>query len=136
MVHSIPSRKSFFNKVHTGNLITTLYKVMFPMLIEYENMKAEEIRRMHEEGQLEKMVEGCEMLDDGGGGGVGGACEACGDIRFVPCETCSGSCKIYYECDDEEQEELEEEEESGEYGFQRCPDCNENGLIRCPICCD
>ncbi|CAK7328025.1 unnamed protein product [Dovyalis caffra] len=97
---------------------------------------AEEIRRMHEEGQLEKMAEGCEMLDDGGGGGVGGACEACGDIRFVPCETCSGSCKIYYECDDEEQEELEEGEESGEYGFQRCPDCNENGLIRCPICCD
>ena len=97
---------------------------------------AEEIRRMHEEGQLEKLVEGCEMLGDGGGGGVGEACEACGDIRFVPCETCSGSCKIYYEGDDEEQEELEEGEETGEYGFQRCPDCNENGLIRCPICCD
>ncbi|KAJ7000918.1 hypothetical protein NC653_011393 [Populus alba x Populus x berolinensis] len=74
---------------------------------------AEEIRRMHEERQLEKLVEGCEMLGDE-------ACETCGDIRFVPCETCSGSCKIYYE----------------EYGFQRCPDCNENGLIRCPICCD
>ncbi|KAJ7000921.1 hypothetical protein NC653_011393 [Populus alba x Populus x berolinensis] len=78
---------------------------------------AEEIRRMHEERQLEKLVEGCEMLGDGGG-------------------TCSGSCKIYYEGDDEEQEELEEGEETGEYGFQRCPDCNENGLIRCPICCD
>ncbi|KAL3597107.1 hypothetical protein D5086_008744 [Populus alba] len=97
---------------------------------------AEEIRRMHEERQLEKLVEGCEMLGDGGGGGVGEACETCGDIRFVPCETCSGSCKIYYEGDDEEQEELEEGEETGEYGFQRCPDCNENGLIRCPICCD
>ncbi|XP_011016102.1 PREDICTED: uncharacterized protein At5g39865-like [Populus euphratica] len=95
----------------------------------------EEIRRMHEEGQLEKLVEGCEMLGDGGGGGVGEACEACGDIRFVPCKTCSGSCKIYYEGDDEEQKELEGEE-TGEYGFQRCPDCNENGLIRCPICCD
>jgi glutaredoxin domain-containing cysteine-rich protein 1 len=97
---------------------------------------AEEIRRMHEEGQLEKLVEGCEMLGDGGGGGVGEACEACGDIRFVPCETCSGSCKIYYEGDDEEQEELEEGEETGEYGFQSCPDCNENGLIPCPICFD
>lgn len=94
---------------------------------------AEEIRRMHEEGQLEKVVEGCEMVDDGGGGGVGSFCEACGDIRFVPCETCSGGCKIYHEGDEEEQEELEEGEE---YGFQRCPDCNENGLIRCPICCD
>ncbi|KAJ6734691.1 GLUTAREDOXIN DOMAIN-CONTAINING CYSTEINE-RICH PROTEIN CG12206-RELATED [Salix purpurea] len=99
---------------------------------------AEEIQRMHEEGKLEKMVEGCEMLDEdgGGGGGGGGACEACGDIRFVPCETCSGSCKIYYEADDEELEEIEESSESHEYGFQRCPDCNENGLIRCPSCCD
>lgn len=109
---------------------------------------AEEIRRMHEEGQLEKAVEECEMLEDDSSGG-GGACESCGDIRFVPCETCNGSCKIYYEPDEEEGEEEEEaaaaqaaekeleeeEEEEGEYGFQRCPDCNENGLIRCPICC-
>ncbi|KAI3748039.1 hypothetical protein L6452_10856 [Arctium lappa] len=95
---------------------------------------ATEIRRLHEDGELEKVLEGCEMVDVGGfggGGGGGGGCEACGDIRFVPCETCSGSCKIYYEdeFDDEEKEE-------SDYGFQRCPDCNENGLIRCPICCD
>lgn len=90
---------------------------------------AEEIRQMHEDGQLEKLLECCEKVDDDGegGGGRGGACEACGDVRFVPCETCSGSCKIYYE--------EEEEGEEDEYGFQRCPDCNENGLIRCPICC-
>ncbi|CAN1248613.1 Uncharacterized protein At5g39865 [Linum perenne] len=88
---------------------------------------ADEIRQMHEEGTLEKAVGGCEKADDDGGEG-GGVCEACGDVRFVPCETCSGSCKIYYE-------EEEEEEEVVDYGFQRCPDCNENGLIRCPICC-
>ncbi|CAN1248614.1 Uncharacterized protein At5g39865 [Linum perenne] len=88
---------------------------------------ADEIRQMHEEGTLEKAVGGCEKADDDGGEG-GGVCEACGDVRFVPCETCSGSCKIYYE-------EEEEEEEEVDYGFQRCPDCNENGLIRCPICC-
>ncbi|KAA8530344.1 hypothetical protein F0562_005053 [Nyssa sinensis] len=70
---------------------------------------AEEIRRMHEEGQLEKVVEGCEMVDDSG----------------------EGSCKIYYEGDFDE-EECDEDE----FGFQRCPDCNENGIIRCPICCD
>ncbi|KAL3526504.1 hypothetical protein ACH5RR_011160 [Cinchona calisaya] len=86
---------------------------------------AEEIRQMHEDGQLEKAVESCELLN--GGGGI---CEACGDVRFVPCETCCGSCKIYYEGD------YDEEYEDAEYGFQRCPDCNENGLIRCPICCD
>ncbi|PON67335.1 Glutaredoxin [Trema orientale] len=91
---------------------------------------ADEIRRLNEDGQLEKLLECCEKVDDDGGDG-GGACEACGDIRFVPCETCSGSCKIYYEAEEEETEEGEEED----YGFQRCPDCNENGLIRCPICC-
>ncbi|KAF3635568.1 hypothetical protein FXO38_24578 [Capsicum annuum] len=93
---------------------------------------ADEIRRMNEDGKLEKFVENCEKVEDGV---VLGSCncEACGDIRFVPCETCSGSCKIYYEADyEEEQEEIEDDE----YGFQRCPDCNENGLIRCPICCD
>ncbi|KAI3722393.1 hypothetical protein L2E82_33431 [Cichorium intybus] len=102
---------------------------------------AAEIRRLHEDGQLEKALEGCEMVDGGGyggavggGGGGGGGCEACGDIRFLPCETCSGSCKIYYE--DESDEVDDDEKEESDYGFQRCPDCNENGLIRCPICCD
>nr|GLL26615.1 uncharacterized protein At3g28850-like [Ipomoea trifida] len=105
---------------------------------------ADEIRRMHEDGQLEKVLEGCERADGGGcGGGAagnGGVCESCGDIRFVPCETCSGSCKIYceadYEDEDEDEEEFDDNKDNDDYGFQRCPDCNENGLIRCPICCD
>lgn len=106
---------------------------------------ADEIRRMNEEGQLEKALESCELAEDGGGGfggigGIGGICEACGEIRFVPCDTCSGSCKIYYEGDydddDDDEEQQAESEETADYGFQRCPDCNENGLIRCPICCD
>lgn len=95
---------------------------------------ADEIRKMHEDGQLEMVLEGCKMVDDGGGGDRcvgGGVCEACGDIRFIPCETCSGSCKIYYDGDYDD-----EENDEDECGFQRCPDCNENGLIRCPICCD
>ncbi|KAG8634298.1 hypothetical protein MANES_17G025635v8 [Manihot esculenta] len=97
---------------------------------------ADEIRQLHEEGQLEKLLKGCgcEMAEAIGGG----ACEACGDVRFVPCETCFGSCKLYYERDDdleEEEEEEEEEYDDDDYGFQRCPDCNENGLIRCPVCC-
>ncbi|KAM2525460.1 uncharacterized protein At5g39865 [Malus sylvestris] len=98
---------------------------------------ADEIRQLHEDGKLEKLLDSCEKLDGGcGGGDGGGVCDACGDIRFVPCETCSGSCKIYYEdIDRDGKEEEEEEAEEGESGFQRCPDCNENGLIRCPICC-
>ncbi|XP_071706940.1 uncharacterized protein At3g28850-like [Rutidosis leptorrhynchoides] len=90
-----------------------------------------EIRQLHEDGHLEKALEGCEMVDSDG---FRCGCEVCGDVRFVPCETCSGSCKIYYE--DEYDEIDDEEKEEGDYGFQRCPDCNENGLIRCPICCD
>lgn len=93
---------------------------------------AEEIRRWNEEGKLRAVVEGCEMVEDGGTGG--GVCEGCGDVRFVPCETCSGSCKIYYGSEDENEDNEEQEEER--YGFERCPNCNENGLIRCPICCD
>ncbi|CAI9109667.1 OLC1v1009531C1 [Oldenlandia corymbosa var. corymbosa] len=101
----------------------------------------DEIKKLNEDGQLEKVVEGCEAVDDGGGGGGGGVgnvvspCQACGDVRFVPCETCSGSCKVYYEGDYDNDDD-EQECEDAEFGFQRCPDCNENGLIRCPICCD
>ncbi|MFS8031978.1 putative glutaredoxin, Thioredoxin-like superfamily [Helianthus anomalus] len=94
---------------------------------------ADEIRRFQDEFQLDKVLEGCEMQVDRGGGNSTGGCEACGDIRFLPCETCSGSCKIYYEVDCDESED---EEEESDYGFQRCPECNENGLIRCPMCCD
>lgn len=93
---------------------------------------AEEVRLMNDEGRLQKVVESCELVEDGGRGGRIGVCEACGDIRFVPCETCSGSCKIYHEGDFEK----EYDENEQEYGFHRCPDCNENGLVRCPICWD
>ncbi|KAI4351615.1 hypothetical protein L6164_005959 [Bauhinia variegata] len=92
----------------------------------------EEIKKLHDDGQLEKLLQSCEKLDIGNGEDGNGVCGVCGDIRFVPCETCSGSCKIYYEGNQEEEEE--DEDETGECGFQRCPDCNENGLIRCPIC--
>lgn len=96
---------------------------------------AEEVRRMHEEGELEKVLEGCEVVDDGCNGG-GGVCDACGDVRFVLCERCSGSCKIYYEGKEQDEDEGgDKEDEEIEYGFQRCPDCNENGIVRCPVCC-
>ncbi|PWA95785.1 Glutaredoxin [Artemisia annua] len=89
----------------------------------------DEIRRFHDELMLDKVFEGCEMAI-----GHNEGCEGCGDVRFVLCETCSGSCKIYYEVNSDEGEK--EEIDESDYGFQRCPDCNENGLVRCPICCD
>ncbi|KAF6168468.1 hypothetical protein GIB67_005020 [Kingdonia uniflora] len=89
---------------------------------------AEEIRQLNEEGELEKVLRGCTVVEESGNGG--GVCEVCGDIRFVPCERCSGSCKIFYEESDDDDWEGEE---GGE--FQRCPDCNENGIVLCHICC-
>ncbi|KAL5724967.1 hypothetical protein ACHQM5_008167 [Ranunculus cassubicifolius] len=91
---------------------------------------AEEIRRMHEDGKLEKVIQGCEMVDEKTGNGV---CESCGDIRFVPCDMCSGSCKIYIE--EIENGGGDEDEGVTIGGFHRCPYCNENGIVRCPTCC-
>jgi glutaredoxin domain-containing cysteine-rich protein 1 len=84
---------------------------------------AEEIRRMHEAGELSEALEACEMAPSpscpGGKGVALEACSGCGGVRFVPCEECSGSCKVFVE-------------EAGT--FRRCPECNENGLVRCPLC--
>ncbi|WOL17146.1 hypothetical protein Cni_G25935 [Canna indica] len=87
---------------------------------------AEEVRQLHDAGRLGELLECCEMASPQEGDGAGGSCEACGDVRFVPCTRCSGSCKVYREM---------EEEDGGLEGFWRCPDCNENGLVRCPFCC-
>lgn len=71
----------------------------------------DEIRRLHEAGELKKYVEALPPV-------VSGVCESCGGFRFVLCEECSGSHKIF--CD--------------KGGFRSCSACNENGLIRCPSC--
>ncbi|KAL5220533.1 hypothetical protein ABZP36_025246 [Zizania latifolia] len=81
---------------------------------------ADDVRALHEAGELARALAGCEHVR------AGAACAACGDMRFLPCETCYGSCKVF----------------AGDEGirasaamFRRCLDCNENGLIRCPVCC-
>ncbi|CAL9747883.1 unnamed protein product [Musa acuminata subsp. burmannicoides] len=93
----------------------------------------EEVRRIHEDGELSKAFSDCEAASEGG---RGGPCDDCGDIRFVICGKCSGSCKVYVEEeeDEEEEEEMEEWEDVGG-GFRRCMECNENGIVRCPACC-
>ncbi|XP_023534088.1 uncharacterized protein At5g39865-like [Cucurbita pepo subsp. pepo] len=74
---------------------------------------AEVIKQLFEAGELIKILKGFPVQEPGF------VCEGCGDVRFVPCMTCSGSRKLY----DEDEEVL-----------KRCLDCNENGLIRCPEC--
>ncbi|GJN08943.1 hypothetical protein PR202_ga26904 [Eleusine coracana subsp. coracana] len=89
---------------------------------------AEEVKRLHEAGELAARLDGCE--------GEPGACQACGDVRFVLCEVCSGSCKVYVD-DEEYLEEEEGDDVSSDGGgrFRRCTECNENGIVRCPVCC-
>ncbi|KAK8574609.1 hypothetical protein V6N12_062299 [Hibiscus sabdariffa] len=76
---------------------------------------ADVIKSMFEMGELAK------VLDDFPRRQPGFVCNACGDVRFVPCGNCSGSRKLF---DDDEG------------SLKRCFECNENGLIRCPDCCD
>lgn len=77
---------------------------------------ADVIKQLHETGQLAKLLKGLPVRATG----PWQVCDECGDVRFIPCANCSGSRKVF----DEDEDQL-----------KRCPDCNENGLIRCPICC-
>ncbi|XP_022756568.1 uncharacterized protein At5g39865-like [Durio zibethinus] len=72
---------------------------------------AEEIKQLHETGELKKFVEGLPAAELG-------TCDVCGGSWFILCNECNGSRKLYTE----------------KHGFKTCPACNENGLIRCPSC--
>ncbi|KAL0914992.1 hypothetical protein M5K25_015387 [Dendrobium thyrsiflorum] len=73
---------------------------------------AEEIRQLHESGELKLYIVGAPPA-------AASACEACGGVRFLLCSGCNGSRKCYTE----------------KGGFRTCGSCNENGLVRCPDCC-
>ncbi|KAL9142491.1 hypothetical protein ABFS82_14G172900 [Erythranthe guttata] len=74
---------------------------------------ADVVKQFLETGELAKMVKGIPLR-------AMGPCEGCDDMRFLPCSNCSGSRKVF-----DEDDEL----------VKRCSDCNENGLVRCPLCC-
>lgn len=78
---------------------------------------ADEVVTLHEQGKLKKLLEGVKVLSLNSS-----PCNGCGNIRFVVCLNCNGSCKVFRDGDSEEL-------------FIRCSECNENGLIKCPICC-
>ncbi|CAL5189702.1 unnamed protein product [Lathyrus oleraceus] len=71
----------------------------------------EEIRTMHEIGELKKLLEDLPVVDPT-------ECHVCGGHRFVLCNVCNGSKKVY----------------TDKAGFKICIVCNENGLLRCPPC--
>ncbi|OEL29151.1 Uncharacterized protein BAE44_0009828 [Dichanthelium oligosanthes] len=92
----------------------------------------EDVHYLHEAGELGRALGECEAAPVRKLGFME-VCAACGDVRFVPCETCYGSCKIFVEDEDEDEHAGDRYHDVGE--FRRCPDCNENGLVRCPVCC-
>ena len=79
---------------------------------------ADVVRQLNEAGELANMLKGLPIRAVKSG--LGDICEGCGDARFVPCSHCSGR-----------RQTLDEDDEQ----LQRCPECNENGLIRIPECC-
>lgn len=80
---------------------------------------AEEVLKLHEEGGLNKLLEGLPRVR------IGSVCDGCGGVRFLPCFSCYGSCKMVIVTGFSRKETH----------VVRCPDCNENGLVLCPICC-
>lgn len=81
---------------------------------------AEEMLKVAEEGLLGDLLHGLPRKK------LGTVCEGCGDMRFLPCFNCNGSCKTFVQ-----------EEGSGVQGrtlVVKCSHCNENGLVLCPVC--
>ncbi|KAE9590822.1 putative thioredoxin-like protein [Lupinus albus] len=71
----------------------------------------EEVMKLEEDEKLSVLFEGIPKAL--------GECKWCGDVRFVMCMECNGSCKV-----------LDEDKNKS----VRCGQCNENGIIQCPIC--
>lgn len=75
---------------------------------------AEKVSKLQEEGQLACLFEGSTRAHCNGEG----PCDGCANARFVICFECNGSRKI----------------RDGERRVVRCAECNENGLVQCPMC--
>lgn len=73
---------------------------------------ADEVVKLEEEGKLGVVLAGIPRAAAG--------CAGCGGVRFVLCLECHGSCKVWGE---------------DWKSSVKCGECNENGLIQCPICC-
>lgn len=76
---------------------------------------ADEVVRLHEQGKLRKLLEGIPITV------TNCPCHGCAGVRFVLCLNCNGSRKIIAD------------EIDCEFPV-RCPECNENGLVQCPLC--
>ena len=83
---------------------------------------AEELLKIVEEGLLGEIIEGLPRKR------IGAICEGCGNMKFLPCFQCNGSCKMVMVVKEDAGKK------QGRRVVVRCTDCNENGLVLCPIC--
>nr|KYP67468.1 Uncharacterized protein At5g39865 family [Cajanus cajan] len=79
---------------------------------------ADEMLKVAEEGLLGELLQGLPRKK------VGAVCHGCGDMRFLPCSHCNGSCKTV----------LLVPRKQGRTLVVKCSHCNENGLVLCPVC--
>ncbi|XP_010436865.1 PREDICTED: uncharacterized protein At3g28850-like [Camelina sativa] len=80
---------------------------------------AEEVLRLVEEGSFGELIGGIPKKK--AGGCESSACDGCGGLFFLPCFRCNGSCKMVKGW-------------GSAAVVVRCNECNENGLVPCPIC--
>ncbi|KAE9608063.1 hypothetical protein Lal_00003523 [Lupinus albus] len=73
---------------------------------------ADDVKRLYNSGELQVLIEKLPRSKANG-------CDICGGLRFVVCDICDGSHKVFME-------------KSG--STIKCGTCNANGLIRCPMC--
>ncbi|CAM0146212.1 unnamed protein product [Urochloa decumbens] len=86
---------------------------------------ADEVLRLDEQGLLAKLLEG---LPRARGGTY--CCDGCGGMRFLPCFDCSGSRKLPVPVP----QAASACRRRPTTVLVRCGECNENGLVLCPIC--
>lgn len=97
---------------------------------------AQEVLRILEEGKFAELVQGLPRLNNRLCGYV---CDMCGGVRFLPCFRCNGSCKMVKQVNQENDEAKVvglgfKKQLNNNVVVVRCSDCNENGLVQCPIC--
>ncbi|KAL1196929.1 hypothetical protein V5N11_024729 [Cardamine amara subsp. amara] len=79
---------------------------------------AEEVVSLNENGKLKKLLEGISLVES--------PCECCENERFLICSSCHGSSRLLADHHDEES--------GNDKMWTRCRECNENGLVKCPLC--
>ncbi|CAA0814363.1 Glutaredoxin family protein [Striga hermonthica] len=77
---------------------------------------AEEVLGLHEQGKLRALMLGIPTHEK-----LRGPCVGCVGFRFLVCLNCDGSRKVV--------------PEGGRGSPDVCSECNENGVIVCPLCC-